>query len=273
MAKIAKVLSIAGTDPSGGAGIHADIKAISATGSYAAAVITALVAQNTQAVQEIYPISPAFVRQQLFSVFSDLNIHAIKIGMLYDSSIMEIILDELTFLDPIPWVVLDPVILAKGGALLLDLASIDFLKNHLFGFVDLITPNIPEAEYLLKRSISSLADMEKGARTLGQTYKLNVLLKGGHLNHEESIDLLYEKETDTCSVFKAWRRETKNTHGTGCSLSSAIASYLAQAHPMKEAITLAKNYVTEAIGAADSLDVGRGRGPIDHFYFLANRIS
>lgn len=268
--KLPCVVTIAGTDPSGGAGIQADIKAISATGSYAASVITALVAQNTLGVQSIQEVSADFVRQQMDSVFSDLEVHAIKIGMLHDPRIIEVISSELEILKP-QHVVFDPVMVAKGGAVLLGLDTIELLKKRLIGAVSLITPNIFEAEHLLGSAITSLSDMEATAKKIAEQFNINVLVKGGHLNGQQSSDVLYSMQNSECHWFHAERIPTKNTHGTGCSLSSAIASYFAQGFSLYEAIDKAKQYLTEAIRSGASHPIGRGYGPVDHFYFLGNR--
>ncbi|MBA2649946.1 MAG: bifunctional hydroxymethylpyrimidine kinase/phosphomethylpyrimidine kinase [Legionella sp.] len=264
------VVSIAGTDPSGGAGIQADIKAISATGSYAASIITAMVSQNTQGVQDILQVPPAFIRQQFESVFSDLDIHAVKIGMLQDASIIEVVFSELIKLKPNN-VVFDPVMVAKGGAVLLDLSALQSLKNNLKGVVSLITPNLFEAEHLLGSKITTQSDMAAMAAIFGKQFHLNVLIKGGHLDQSRSPDVLYVKEQDRCHWFDAPRIDTKNTHGTGCSLSSAIASYLAQGFSLYEAVSAAKSYLTKAIQSGTTNQIGKGFGPIDHFYFLENR--
>ncbi|STX27916.1 bifunctional hydroxy-methylpyrimidine kinase and hydroxy-phosphomethylpyrimidine kinase [Legionella beliardensis] len=267
---LACVLSIAGTDPSGGAGIHADIKAISATGSYAAAVITALVAQNTEGVQAIETISAGFVQKQLQSVLDDLNVQTIKIGMLHDEPIIDVVCQTLSQFKSIP-IVFDPVMVAKDGSPLLKPKTLGKLKEKLLSLAYLITPNLPEAEHLLDKSIRSKEDMQTAAITIGQLYKTNVLLKGGHLNTDTSSDVLYCLKEDTCHWFHAKRVKTKNTHGTGCSLSSAIASYLAQDFSLWEAITQAKHYLTQAILSGKRYQLGHGHGPVDHFYFLENR--
>lgn len=264
------VVSIAGTDPSGGAGIQADIKAISATGAYAASVITALVAQNTQGVQAILDVPADFVQKQMEVVFSDLEVHAVKIGMLHDARIIEVVASQLEKFKP-QNVVFDPVMIAKDGSELLDLNTIEFLKNRLIPSVNLITPNLFEAERLLGASITSTLEMTEAAKQLGKQFNINVLVKGGHLNGQESSDILYSQQQDTCHWFHSKRIVTNNTHGTGCSLSSAIASWLAQGFPLLEAIGKAKQYISLAIESGARHSVGHGCGPIDHFYFLENR--
>ncbi len=261
------VVTIAGTDPSGGAGIQADIKVISATGGYAASVITALCAQNTQGVQAIEAVSADFVRQQMQSVFSDLNVRAVKIGMLHEARIIDAVSSELEKFKPIN-MVFDPVMVAKDGSLLLDLDTIAFLKESLFRLITLITPNIFEAEHLLGADITTLAEMELAAVTIGKQFNISVLLKGGHLSGQQSSDVLYNIQGDACCWFHAERTHTKNTHGTGCSLSSAIASYLAQGCSLSQAVDIAKQYITKAIQSGAGHQIGCGNGPIDHFYFL-----
>lgn len=261
------VVSIAGTDPSGGAGIQADIKSISATGSYAATVITVLVAQNTQGVQSVYPISPDFVLSQINSIFEDLKIDAVKIGMLYSHENMEIVASALEKYQP-QNIVLDPVMTAKDASLLIDLATLDFFKKRLFPLTNIITPNLFEAEKIMNKKIISLNDMEQTAKEIADQYKINVLIKGGHFAGDESSDVLYSIKDKLINWFHAKRIYTKNTHGTGCTLSSAIASYLAQGYSLVEAVQRAKLYLTNSLKGGSNLQIGRGRGPVDHFYFL-----
>lgn len=261
------VVTIAGTDPSGGAGIQADIKAISATGSYAASVITALVAQNTVRVNAIEEISPSFIEQQISSVFSDLQVGAVKIGMLGTKEVVDVISKALkqTY---IQHVVFDPVMVAKNGSPLIDSDMVDYLKEHMFPQCTLITPNIPETEALLRKPIRTEEDMAHAARTLGELHELNVLVKGGHFEKKESSDVLYIHSLQECQWFHAERIKTKNTHGTGCTFSSAIASYLAQQYSLVNAVSKAKYYLTNAIRTGSQQRIGHGFGPVDHFYFL-----
>jgi hydroxymethylpyrimidine/phosphomethylpyrimidine kinase len=264
------VLSIAGTDPSGGAGIQADIKAISATGAYAASVITALVAQNTQGVQSIFDVPPEFVVKQLESVISDLNIVAVKIGMIHNQRLISVVADFLAKTS-IKHIVFDPVMVAKNGCNLLEPDTIDFLMKTLLPRVTLITPNLPEAEKLLNNTIDTPFTMAHAAKKLADEYRFNVLIKGGHLDTPQSSDVLYDFHTQTHHWFHAERVVSKHTHGTGCTFSSAIASYLAQGFSLQQAISTGKQYLTKAIEAGRTLQVGQGRGPVDHFYFLENR--
>lgn len=265
------ILTIAGTDPSGGAGIQADIKAISATGGYAASIITALVAQNTQGVYAIQDVPSEFVREQFRAVFSDLDVQAIKIGMLQDARMIEVIFSELMKINR-KHVVFDPVMVAKGGAVLLDLNTIAYLKEKMTGVVSLITPNRFEAEHLLGTNIRTLEQMSSAAATLSAQLDSNVLIKGGHFKGEQSSDVLYSKDNHQHYWFHAERITTQNTHGTGCTLSSAIASYLGQGYTLYDAISSAKNYLTQAIQFAAHHKIGKGHGPVDHFYFLENRL-
>ncbi|MDC0609536.1 bifunctional hydroxymethylpyrimidine kinase/phosphomethylpyrimidine kinase [Vibrio sp.] len=261
------VLTIAGSDSGGGAGIQADIKAISATGSYACSVITAVTSQNTQGVQAICPIPLEHIASQLDSVFTDLNIAVVKIGMLADSAIIKLVAEKLRDYSP-KQIVLDPVMVATSGDLLLKSNAIEDLIEYLLPLATLITPNVPEALALINKSPEAfngnLNDLIEDIREL----PINAaLLKGGHLNEStDSVDLLVQKHT--AKPYSSTRINTNNTHGTGCTLSSAIASYLAQGYPLVEAVDKAKRYITEAIRHADELNIGRGHGPVHHFYVL-----
>ncbi|MDD1782632.1 bifunctional hydroxymethylpyrimidine kinase/phosphomethylpyrimidine kinase [Enterovibrio sp. ZSDZ35] len=259
------VLTIAGSDSGGGAGIQADIKAISATGGYACSVITAITAQNTQGVSAIFPIPIEHVAHQLDAVFSDLNIVAVKVGMLADSNIIRTVAEKIKQYRP-QFLVVDPVMVATSGDLLLETDAISTLKSELLPLADIITPNLPEGAALTGLAIPNnedeMSNMIVDLRLLGAK---SVLLKGGHLEKDESSnDLLILK--DTVDELRAKRIKTKNTHGTGCSLSSAIASYLAQGNDLQKAVQLGKQYISEAIAHADELEVGEGHGPVNHFF-------
>lgn len=258
------VLTIAGSDSGGGAGIQADIKAISATHSYAASVITALTAQNTQGVSGIYPIEPAFVASQLDAVFTDLNIVAVKIGMLSDSKIIQVVADKLKQYQP-QHIVLDPVMVATSGDMLLEESAVASLKQYLLPLADLITPNLPEAAALTGQSVpQTKAQMHQLIDAIRVLDAKACLLKGGHLESDaDSVDLLIAHDVYELS---AKRVATQNTHGTGCTLSSAIASYLAQGHELAHAVLLGKTYLTQALSYANELAVGQGHGPVHHFY-------
>lgn len=263
------VLTIAGSDTCAGAGIQADLKAISATGSYAATVITALTAQNTLGVQAIFEVSPEFVTQQLDAIFSDLKIRAVKIGMLLNEKIIEAVAAALEKYQP-ENIVLDPVMISKNGSTLLKLSTIDYLKEKLLPCVHLLTPNLFEAEKLLAREISTSDEMALAAKDLATAAKINVLVKGGHLASELSSDVLYQYQEATLQWFHAPRIQTKNTHGTGCSLSAAIASYLAQDYTLVAAIVAAKKYLSAALIAGSQWQLGSGQGPLNHFYLLGS---
>lgn len=266
-ASLAQVVTIAGTDPSGGAGIQADIKAISATGSYAASIITILVAQNTQSVTAIQEIPLAFIQQQIDAVFTDLSIDAVKLGMLYHEDIIHLVAANLKKYQP-RFIVLDPVMISQTGHSLLKPEAIQALVNDLFPLATLITPNIPEAESILSININDERSMQDAALLLATRYKVSVLLKGGHLKTPHSPDFFYDYPQQQMHQFDTQRINTKNTHGTGCTLSAAIASYLAQGEDLYHAIVKAKHYLTQCILAAKGLTLGHGQGPVHHFYFL-----
>lgn len=267
------VLTIAGSDSGGGAGIQADIKAISATGSYACSAITAITAQNTLGVSGIFPIPLEHVEKQLDAVFSDLNIVAVKVGMLADSDIIRLVVKKLKQYKP-QFIVIDPVMVTTNGDLLLEKSAIQTLKSELFPLADIITPNLPEAAALISDSTSynlpettqQMQTMVEGLRQLGAKA---VLLKGGYLQQDEySADLLIL--SNVVQQLTANRVHTNNNHGTGCTLSSAIASYLAQGYLLSEAVQTAKDYITQALVHADQLSIGKGRGPVHHFYQQQN---
>jgi hydroxymethylpyrimidine/phosphomethylpyrimidine kinase len=260
------VLTIAGSDSSGGAGIQADIKTISATGCYAASAITALTSQNTLGVQAIYPVPPSTVSEQIESVLSDLNVNAVKIGMLFNQHIMEAVADALKKFKPHS-IVLDPVMLSKNKCELLQKEAILYLYKNLFPLCTLITPNISEAEKLLGEKIKTQAAMEGAAAIMGKRYGTNILIKGGHLKTKLSSDVLYSHKNEPCYWYKLRRINTTNNHGTGCTLSSAIASYLAQDYSLHDAILMAKHYLTKTLESGKHLKIGHGIGPVDHFYW------
>jgi len=259
------VLTIAGSDSGGGAGIQADIKAISATGSYACSVITAITAQNTLGVSAIFPIPLEHVEKQLDAVFSDLNIVAVKVGMLADSDIIKVVAAKIKQYRP-AFLVVDPVMVATSGDLLLQASAISTLKSELLPLADLITPNLPEAAALIGSEVpTNEADMMNIIADLRQLGAKAVLLKGGHLEQDEnSNDLLILPEH--VEYLNAKRINTRNTHGTGCTLSSAIASYLAQGNDLLRAVQLGKQYISQAIAHADELNIGKGHGPVNHFF-------
>lgn len=255
-----RVLCIAGSDSGGGAGIQADIKAVSAMGGYAASAITALTAQNTLGVHGVLPVPPDFVAAQIDAVLRDIGADAIKTGMLHDAGVISAVADCLAAHGEIPLVV-DPVMLAKGGARLLDPDAIGALRARLFVRARLITPNLPEAEALLGMAIGERAAMITAARALAAQSGAAVLLKGGHLPGESVIDVLIEN--GALHEFASPRIAGRHTHGTGCTLASAIAALLAQGSPLPDAVSRARAYVQAAIAQAPGL--GAGHGPLNHF--------
>lgn len=263
---IPNVLSIAGSDPSGGAGIQADLKSISARGAYAMAALTALTAQNTQGVTGVHLVPPAFVADQIAAVFADVQVHAVKIGMIATADIAEAVAAALAPHTGLP-IVLDPVMVAKGGAALLDPDAVTALTTHLLPLATHLTPNLPEAAALLDAPpAQSREEMEDQARALRALGPHAVLLKGGHLAGSESPDLLATEQG--LRWFEARRIDTANTHGTGCTLSSALAAELAHGGSDAEAVASAKSYVTGAVACAGDLSVGHGHGPTHHFHAL-----
>lgn len=257
-------LTIAGSDSSGGAGIQADLKTFAALGVYGASVITALTAQNTRGVSAIHAVPPEFVTAQIDAVFGDLDIGAVKIGMVAQLSTIEAIAASLKRYSP-KHVVLDPVMVATSGDRLLATEAIDALRIKLIPRASLITPNLPEAAALLGEGVASReADIEAQGRRLLAMGCPAVLIKGGHADGAESVDYLIEAKRT--ARLAAPRLATKNTHGTGCSLSSAITAHLAQGEAMESAVRNAKTWISAAIAAADRLSVGHGRGPIHHFH-------
>ncbi|MFW7525574.1 bifunctional hydroxymethylpyrimidine kinase/phosphomethylpyrimidine kinase [Vibrio ostreicida] len=259
------VLTIAGSDSSGGAGIQADIKTISATGSYACSVITAVTSQNTQGVAAIHPIPLAHIESQLDAVFADLNVSVIKVGMMADSSVIQLVADKIQCYKP-DYLVVDPVMIATSGAVLLEESAVTTLKQSLLPLADLITPNLAECAALVNAPIP-VGEDDMGAliEELRQLGSEAVLLKGGHLPQcQGSNDLLIMPQSS--ELLRAKRILTRNTHGTGCTLSSAIASYLAQGNRLHKAVYLGKQYISQAISHADELAVGDGHGPVNHFF-------
>lgn len=261
---IPNILSIAGSDPSGGAGIQADLKAIAANGGYAMAALTALTAQNTRGVSGVERVAPSFVAQQIDAVFDDIRVDAVKIGMIADAEIADAVAETLTRRRP-RWIVLDPVMVAKSGDRLLAEDAVMALTTRLLPLADVITPNLPEAAALLDAAPAADREtMSRQARGLLALGPKSVLLKGGHLPGAACPDLLARSEG--ASWFEGRRVATKNTHGTGCTLSSALATQLALTGDPERAARRAKDYVQDAIAGAERLSVGSGHGPLDHFY-------
>jgi hydroxymethylpyrimidine/phosphomethylpyrimidine kinase len=261
----AVALTIAGSDSSGSAGIQADLKTFGALGVHGACVVAALTAQNTQRVEAVLPVPPEFVLAQMQAVARDLDVQAIKIGMLATRDIIEAVAEGLKQFDSTP-VVLDPVMASHRGDPLLDESAVGTLKSVLMPVATLVTPNLFEAAMLLgedkARTVEAMADQARKLRDLGAKA---VLVKGGHLDGE-AVDVLLDADGE--ERLQAPRHETENTHGTGCTLSSGIAAGLAKGETLEQAVKDAKVYVTAAIIAADELEVGKGRGPLHHFHAL-----
>ena len=259
-------LTIAGSDSSGGAGIQADLKTFSALGVYGAAVITALTAQNTREVRGVHAVPAEFVAQQIDAVFDDLDIRAIKLGMLGSAETV-ILIGQRLRAHGARNVVLDPVMVSKSGAKLLASDAIDALKRELVPLATVITPNLPEAAVLLGVSEKEVAaEPERSCRDLSKLGARAVVLKGGHAGGDASDDLLWDGRE--LQRFRARRTVTENTHGTGCTFSSAIAAFLARGSTLAEAVGGAKSYVTAAIEAARDWHIGVGHGPVHHFHAL-----
>lgn len=261
MKKYIPILSIAGSDCSGGAGIQADIKTISAIGCYAMSAITSLTAQNTTGVTAVERVSPAMVRAQIDAIWADIPPMAVKTGMLYDSEIVTVVADALTQYGA-ERVVVDPVMVSTSGSRLIDEAAVEIMKHSLFPISTLVTPNVAEARVLA--GSDEIADQVKALRALGCR---NILLKGGDTSREDyKIDYLYLEGEDDAVVLTADAVNTKNTHGTGCTLSSAIACYLALGFDIVDACMRGKLYVTKALGAGARVVTGRGHGPVNHLF-------
>ena len=254
-----KVLIIAGSDSSGGAGIQADIKTVTAIGSYAMTAITAITVQNTTGVKSIIPIDPKEISSQIEFTANDIKPDAIKIGMLHSAAVIKSVIKSLKKINTSK-IILDPVMVAKGGTKLIDNKAIKMIREKLIKKVFLITPNIPEAEILTNTKIKTSKDMIYSANILLQLGAKNVLIKGGHLKSKNMKDVLMTKQE--IKFFKSKRYTTKNTHGTGCTLSSAIATYLSCGKPIKKSCELGIKYVNFAIKT--NPNYGKGHGPINH---------
>ncbi len=252
-------LTIAGSDCSGGAGIQADLKTFSALGCFGMSVVTSVVAENTSRVISAHTIPAEVIAQQIEAVFEDIRVDAVKIGMLPDAEVMRTAAKELRKYQP-KIIVTDPVMVATSGDALVEEFAQETLKQEILPLTTLLTPNIPEAEALTGRTIRTVEDMKQAALEIGETVSA-VLVKGGHLT-ADAVDILYDGNRHY--EFAAERIDTKTTHGTGCTLSSAIAAYLARGLTVYEAVEQGKRYVTEAI--RHGLDIGGGHGPTNHFY-------
>jgi len=260
-----RTLTIAGSDPSGGAGIQADMKTMSACGCFATTAITAVVDENTVGVYGVHPIPISFVQGQIKSVLDDIGADAIKIGMLHSSELIRAVKETIAPYN-IRNIVLDPVMVATSGDKLLQDEAIATLQNELIPMVRVITPNIPEAEVLLGEKINSQEDLAKVVKRLSCDGQVSVLLKAGHLTEDILTDIFYNAETDEIIELTSKRINTPNTHGTGCTFSSAVASFLAHDLSLNDAVRKAKEYINQAIVAGANYEIGKGHGPVHHFH-------
>ena len=261
------VLTIAGSDSGGGAGIQADIKTISALGCYATTAITAITVQNTVGVEAVHPVPVDIVKGQIEAVLSDIGADAVKIGMLQSAEIVRAVAETLRKYK-VGNVVLDPVMVSTSGHRLIEEEAIDTLRRELIPLARVITPNIPEAEILLGgEEIRSQASLPEMAQRLSASYGVSVLLKAGHLSEDELTDILYDKETDKLLQLTSKRIRTRNTHGTGCTMSSALAASLAKGETLQQAASSAKTFISNAIIAGADYEIGHGHGPVQ---FLAH---
>ncbi len=263
--KYNRVLTIAGSDSGGGAGIQADIKAISALGCFATSAITAVTVQNTLGVEAVHPIPLDILRGQIEAVLSDIGTDAVKIGMLHSSEVVEVVADVLQKYN-IRNVVLDPVMVSTSGHRLIEESAIDTLRRVLIPQARVITPNIPEAEILAGVKITANDQLAEVARQLSLGGRVSVLLKAGHLTEDRLVDIFYNAEQDTITELPSARVYTPNTHGTGCTLSSALAALLAKGYELTDAARGAKEYINQAIISGTRYEIGGGHGPVDHFW-------
>lgn len=269
MKKYNIALTIAGSDPSGGAGMQADLKTFSALGVYGASAIVAIVDENTQGVYGVHPVPAPFVAGQIRSVIDDIGADAVKIGMLHDSELIITVRDTLALYPGLRNIVLDPVMVATSGDPLLQPEAVDTLRSVLVPCSRIITPNLPEASLLLGKTIDRQDQLEDAAIALSRECgNVSVMLKAGHLENDMLTDIFYNAETGNVMRLSSPRVNTVNTHGTGCTLSSAIAAYLAKGYTLDEAVKGAKDYLYNAILAGSSYTIGRGHGPVNHFHNL-----
>ena len=257
------VLPIAGSDSGGGAGIQADIKAVSAMGCYAASAITAITVQNTLGVQAVHPVPLDILRGQIDAVLSDIGADAVKIGMLHSSEVVNLVAEMIEKYQ-IRNIVLDPVMVSTSGHRLIEEDAVEVIKTRLMPLARVITPNVPEAELLAGCKIAGEDEFEAIARRLSDNGNVSVLMKAGHLSGDSLVDYFYNAEDDTITRLQSKRVQTKNTHGTGCTLSSAFAASLAKGENLTDAAILAKRYIEQAIISGAEYEIGKGHGPVNH---------
>ena len=260
-----RVMTVAGSDPSGGAGIQADIKTISACGCFATSAIVAVVDENTVGVTGVHPVPADFVVGQMHSILDDIGSDAVKIGMLHSSELIRAVRATLEEYPALTDIVLDPVMVATSGDPLLQADAVATLREVLIPRTRVITPNIPEAELLLGRKIDKQDDLPQAAEELA-ALGASVFLKAGHLSDERLVDVFFNAESGTLTHLESARVSTVNTHGTGCTLSSALASFLALGNSLDNAARLAKDYIATAIAAGAAYEIGHGHGPVHHFH-------
>ena len=265
MKKYKRVLSIAGSDSGGGAGIQADLKTFSSLACYGSTVVTALTAQNTTGVKAVFEVPVSFVEKQIDAVIQDIGADAVKIGMLWSGELIEAVAVIIKKYD-LKNIVVDPVMASQSGDSLVkdDIASA--LMKHLLPIATVFTPNLPEAEKMLGYNICKLRDMERAAHDFTDAGCEHVLIKGGHLDGDECVDVYLSSHKKDCVFFRERRINTVNNHGTGCTLSSAIAACLAKGHSPDNAVAKAKKYITSALSAGADFKIGKGSGPVLHFY-------
>jgi len=265
MKKYKTVLTIAGSDSGGGAGIQADLKTISACGCYGMSVITAITAQNTQGVSDIWPVPVSSIDKQIDAVLDDIGADAVKVGMMHSAEVIYLIARKIRKYD-IRNLVIDPVMVATSGDKLLQDEAIATLKKELLPLATIITPNLPEASILLGREVTEREQLSEAARELSFNNTVSVMLKAGHLQDNKLTDIFYNADADEIISLESERVKTLNTHGTGCTLSSAIASFLALEHGLSDAVKTGKDYIVNAIQNGSVYQTGHGHGPVHHFY-------
>ena len=265
--KYRRVLTIAGSDSGGGAGIQADIKAISAMGCFAASAITAVTVQNTLGVQAVHPVPLDILEGQIDAVLSDIGADAVKIGMLHSAEVVSLVADKMKQYG-VRNVVLDPVMVSTSGHRLIEDSAVQVIKERLLPLARVVTPNLPEAEILVGRKIAGECDFRDVAMELSSAYGVSVMLKAGHLSEETLTDYFHNAEDGSLTLLPSKRVVTRNTHGTGCTLSSAIAAALARGEGLTEAAKSAKRYLEQAIISGAEYEIGNGFGPVDHFFAL-----
>ncbi len=263
--KYVRVLTIAGSDSGGGAGIQADIKTISAMGCYATSAITAITVQNTLGVQSVFPVTKEILAGQIDAVLSDIGTDAIKIGMLFSSDFVNVVADKIEQYN-VKNVVLDPVMVSTSGNRLIEESAVEVIKSRLLPLVRVLTPNVPEAEILIGREIKGECDFHTVAKEIADKYNVSVLLKAGHLSGDTLTDYFYNAEDTTFTLLPTSRINTKNTHGTGCTLSSALASAIASGDDLTTSAIIAKKYIEQAIISGANYELGGGFGPVNHSF-------